>query len=483
LLGSLLGKKKSAEEDAPITAKPETTAPPKVKAGLNRPAAFPDKPPVAGRMSAAGPRHERFTLPNGLKVIVVPRPGAAYATSELGMLYGAWTETKPGTASLAASMLTKGTAKHSEKELAEELETYAINLNGNASLDATNVTAGCLREHLPRAINLLSEVVRTPTFPAAEFEKSRKQVLTSLAISSKEPATIAEREFRKHLFGDHPYSRTPTGEQKDVEALKPDDLVQWWNVWMQPNHCVLLVAGAVTVDDARKLVEPAFGDWKGSGRETATVMPEPPAAQPTHIVLVDQPGAIQSQIRVGQRSLARNHADYAVSRVVSDYFGGSFSSRLNDVIRVQKGLTYGASGGFNPDKYSGRFMAGTFSKTETTAAAVRAALDEVERLRTEGPSDHELADTKANFVGRVALQRETPQQVAGELWRAELYGLPSDTLDRTVARAVAVGPEECLSFAREWVDPAKLVVIVVGSAEKLKAELEKIAPVTVVPGR
>jgi zinc protease len=483
LLGSLLGKKKSAEEDAPITAKPETGAPPKVKAGLNRPTAFPDKPPMAGRTASATPKHERFALPNGLKVIVVPRPRAQYVTAELGLLDGAWTETKPGTVSLAASMLTKGTAKHTEKELAEELETYAINLGGNASLDAANVTAGCLREHLPRAINLMAEVVRTPTFPEAEFEKNRKQVLTSLAITAREPATIAERELRKRLFGDHPYARTPTGEAKDVEALKPGDLGQWWKVWCQPNHAVLLVAGDVTAAGVRQLAESAFGDWSASQRETAAVMPEPPAAQPTHIVLVDQPGAIQSQIRIGQRSFARNHPEYAVARVVSDYFGGSFSSRLNEVIRVQKGLTYGASGGFSPDKFTGRFVVGTFSKTESTAAAVKAALDEVERIRTEGPSEHELTDTKANFRGKVALQRETPQQVAGELWRAELYGLPSDYVDRTVARATAVGPEECLSFAREWVDPTKLVVIVVGSAEKLKAELEKIAPVTVVGGK
>src|SRR5262249_18306384 len=157
------------------------------------------------------------------------------------------------------------------------------------------------------------------------------------------------------------------------------------------------------------------------------------------------------------------------------------SSRLNEVIRVQKGLTYGARGGFDPDKFSGRFVASTFSKTEKTAEAVKAALDEIDRLRREGPNEHELADTKSNFIGHVALQRETPQQVAGDLWRAELYGFPADHVDRTVARASAVGPEECLSFAREWIDPTKLVIVVVGSADKLKAELEKIAPVTVVP--
>jgi zinc protease len=483
LLGSLLGKKKSAEEESPITAKPETGPPPKVKAGLNRPTDFPDHPPVAAFVKSATPKHERFTLPNGLKVIVVPRPGVALASAELGLLTGAWSEFKPGAASMAANMITKGTAKHNAKELAEELDTYAINMGGNASLDAATISASCLHEHLPRAMTLLAEVARTPTFPADELEKLRKQVVTNLAISAKEPAAIAEREMRKQLFGTHPYSRLPTGEKGDVEALKVDDLSGWWTANCQPGQSVLLVSGNVTTDEVRKLAESAFGDWKGTTNHAAAQLPEPPEAKTTRIVLVDQPGAIQSQIRIAQRSMPRNHPDYAVSRVVSDYFGGSFSSRLNEVIRVQKGLTYGASGGFQPDKFAGRFVASTFSKTESTAAAVSAALAEIERVRTEGPSDRELSDTKANFIGKVALQRETPQQVAGELWRAELYGLPSDTVDRNVARATATKAEECLSFAREWIDPAKLVIVVVGSAEKLKAELEKIAPVTVVPSK
>jgi zinc protease len=481
LLGSLLGKKKSAEEEAPITAKPETGPAPQVKAGLRRPEIFPDKPPMASSTQLSAPKHERFTLPNGLKVIVVPRPGVEYLNLQLGMMAGAWGEAKPGTASLAAQMLTKGTAKHTEKELADELETYAISLNGNASLDATTVSAGCLREHLLRAMTLLAEVVRTPTFPESEFEKTRKQVLTILAISSKEPATIAERELRKGLFGSHPYSRTPTGESRDVEAVTSADLKEWWTTSTRPDSSVLLVAGDVTVKEIRELAEAAFGDWKAAGPDRTAALPEPPASQSTQIILVDQPNAIQSQIRIGQRAMPRSHPDFAVGRVVSDYFGGSFSSRLNEVIRVQKGLTYGARGGFDPQKFAGAFTVSTFSKTESTAEAVRAALGEIERVRTEGPSDLELSDTKASMVGKIALQRETPQQVAGELWRAELYGLPSDHVERTVARAVAANADECLSFAREWIDPTKLVVVVVGSAEKLKAELEKIAPVKVVP--
>jgi zinc protease len=481
LLGSLMGRKPSAEETSPITAKPETGPAPKVKAGLVRPTDFPHAPPVANTVAApAKPAHSQFTLPNGLKVIVVPKRGVPFVSASLELFSGAWTESKPGTASLALGMLTKGTTKHSEKELAEELETYAISLGGSVEMDSASVSASCLTEHAPRTIRLLAEAVRTPTFPADELEKLRKQTMTSLAISEKEPATKAEREFRRRLFGTHPYGRTATGVASDVQAVAIEDVTEWWRRFIRPDRAVLLFSGDIVESAARKLASEAFGDWTAAGPNHTLSIVKPPATEPTRIYLVDQPGAIQSQIRIGQRSLKRNAEEYPVARVVGDYFGGAFSSRLNEVIRVQKGLTYGARGGYSPSHLDGRFEVSTFSKTDSTVATIKAALGEIDRLRAEPPTEKELGETKAHFVGSVALKRETPQQVANELWDAELYGLPQDHFEQTLARAAAVTPEECVALAKATIDPSKLVVVVVGDAAKLKDELEKVAPVTVV---
>jgi zinc protease len=482
LLGSVMSRKPSAEETSPITAKPETGPAPKVKAGLTRPADFPPVPPFANTIAApAKPAHVQFKLANGLKVIVVPKPGVPFVSASLELLAGAFTEQKPGTAALALQMLTKGTAKHSEKELSEELETYAISLSGSADMDSASVSVSCLSEYLPRAMGLLAEVVQTPAFPAEELEKVRKQTLTSLAIAEKEPATKADREFRRRLFGDHPYGRSSTGEAADVKAVTASDIAGWWKRYAHPEQAVLMFAGDIDEATARKLAEGAFGDWKNKlVIDDPGPLPILPDAVATHIYLVNQPGAIQSQIRVGQQSFKRDASDYPVARVVGDYFGGAFSSRLNEVIRVQKGLTYGARGGYSPSRFAGRFTVSTFSKTDSTVEAVKAALGEVERLRKEPPTDKELGETKAHFVGSVALKRETPQQVANELWDAELYGLPQDHFEQTLARAAAVTPEECVALAKATIDPTKLVVVVVGDAEKLKEGLEKLAPVTVV---
>jgi zinc protease len=481
LLGSLMGHKPSAEETSPITAKPETGPAPKVKAGLVRPADFPPTPPIAaGVVTPPKPESTQFTLPNGLKVIVVPKRGVPFVSATLALLNGAGLESQAGSASLALQMLTKGSANHTEKALSEELETYAINLGGTADMDSASVSASSLTEHLPRAMTLLAEVVRTPTFPADELEKLRKQTLASLAISERQPASKAEREFRKRLFGDHPYGRAATGEAADVKAVTVGDVTRWWKRFAFADHAVLLFAGDIDAATARKLATEAFGDWQWKNFVDDPHLRSVPDPNPTHIYLVDQPGAIQSQIRIGQGSFKRNDPKYAVARVVGDYFGGAFSSRLNEVIRVQKGLTYGASGGYSPARFEGRFVVSTFSKTESTAAALTAALSEIDRLRVEPPTDNELSETKAHFVGSVALQRETPQQVANELWSAELYGLPPDHFEQTLAQAAAVTPAECVALAKATIDPTKLVIVVVGDASKLKESLEKIAPVTVV---
>lgn len=484
ILGSLLGKLRGsarAEEDAPITAKPETEAPPPGRKGLTRPRDFPAEPPVAGLLAAPPAfAHTSKVLPNGLKVLVVPNHEVPYISIQLGLSAGTWTEAKPGVASMALSMLTKGTTRRSEKELAEELEMYAISLGGSAGHASSFVTAGCLTEHIERTMALLGEVVLTPRFPADEFEKLRKQVRTGLAVALAEPSDKAERELDRRLYGSHPYGRRTTGEVADLDALKVDDLAPWWQTFVRPDEAVLIFAGDIEPGRAEQLAAQTFGSWKAAGPKPRVELPPLPKAEPTHIYLVPYNG-VQSQIRIGQLvSLRRGQPEFATAEVVSSYFGGAFNSRLNEVLRVQKGLTYGASGGFSTFRFAGALQMSTFSKTESTVDAVRAALEELERLRKEPPTTKELEDTKSYFLGSFVRRRETPQQMASELWTIQSYGLPADHFEQTLQRVAQTDAAACQRLVRDLVDPGRLVVVVVGDPGKLQKDLEKVAPVTVV---
>jgi zinc protease len=424
--------------------------------------------------------HSRRQLPNGLKVLVVRNHEVPFVSVQLRLLAGSWAELKPGAASMAMQMLTKGTAKHDEGELAEESETYAVSLLGSAGHDSASVSASCVTGQLPRAVRLLAEVARTPTFPVEEFEKLRKMTRAGLVIQSQEPSYLASRELDRRLYGDHPYSRTATGELADLDALTVEDLKQWWQRCMRPDMAVLIFSGAVDETAAMELAREAFGDWKTEGRGPAPDLPAFPKPADTHIYVVDRPGSVQSQIRVGQLGLTRHDPAYFTSLLVSDYFGGAFDSRLNAAVRVKKGLTYGARGGFQTQRFGGAFTAQTFTKTESTAEAVTLVLNEIERLGTDAPAAEELKKRQTYYLGSFALRRETPQQVASALWLIESQDLPEDHFDEMLEAVRKTTPTDCRKLVDKTIRTERLVIVVVGDAAKIRRDLEKIAPVTVV---
>ncbi len=481
LLGSLFGRKKDAEEEeSPITAEPETNPPPPGRPGLTRPESFPDKPPIAGLLEFdAKLDYQSATLSNGMKLLVVENHELPFVNFRLGLRAGAWTETKPGAASMACAMLDKGSANHTEAELAEELEMYAISLNASAGLDSAAASASALTEHAERAVMLLAEVVRTATFPEEEFEKLRARTLTGLAVSTNEPGYIAEREFRRRIFGEHPYARTATGEPQDVRELTAEDSAEWWRRFARPDSCVLIVSGDVNLERARSLAEAAFGDWKAEGPRPEVELPPVPETEERRIYLVDRPG-VQSQIRVGHAAFPLNHPAYFTSRVAGGYFGEAFNARLNETIRVKLGLTYGARGGWSADRFAGRFITSTFTKTATVAQTVETIFAEWDRLREEPPTDEELQHTKTYILGSFAADRETPMGVASQLWTVELHGLGDEHYVKYMQAVAETSAEDCVQLARATVHPDRAVIVVVGPADELRADLEKIAPVTVV---
>jgi zinc protease len=467
-------------ENSPITAEPEKIAPKPGRDGLERPKDWPKEAPISkAAPTKLTPKYSSKKLENGLKVLVVPNHEVPFVSIQLGLLSGAWTESKPGTASMTMQMLVKGTSKHNEGELADELETYAISLSGTADMDTSTVNIGCLTEHTEWAMGLLGEVVLQPTFPKEEFEKLRKQVLTTLAVSSAEPEYLADKEFRRKLYGEHPYSRTATGEVEDVNALTVEDLKGWWGKFARPDMAVLIFSGDIEAKEAFKLAKKTFGDWKAAGERPDIKISKPAEPAETHIYLVDMPGSTQSQIRVGQLGITRHDDRYSVSRIVSNYFGWDLNSRLNKSIRVAKGLTYGVWGNYMANRFAGEFEVSTFSKTNSTAEVVKAVLEEIKRLKTQGPSDDELESSKSYILGSFVRGRETPQQIAGDLWLIESQGLSKDYLERLLSGIAKAKQTDCERLIRETIEPSKLVIIVAGDAGKLKEGLEQIAPVTV----
>lgn len=471
------------EEEAPKQPASFLADHARVKAGVTRPTGFPNEPPLKPLLDMLPQVRARDrTLPNGMEVVVIPNHEVPFVWIMLGLKYGAWTEepSAAGTASVALAMLTKGTERYSAAKLAETLEFNAITLDGSADRDVAQVAATCLAEKLPIALELLAEVVLRPTFPVSEFQILKEQCQLSLSVRAKDPSYLADRELYRRLYGEHPYARPVEGDLNTLKRLEAGMAAKWWRTYARPDHAVLYVAGDVKPRDVFKLAQHHLGEWRCDAPAPEPVLAAIPPAEPTHIYVVDTPGAVQSQIRLGQATITRGHPDYHATRVFTQIFGGSFGSRLNSLIRVQQGLTYAASGGFIPYRFSGTFLVDTFTKTATTADAVRALMDVVSGMRTNPPTDDEMNTAKSYLTGSFAGHLETPPDDMAYRWIIEYNGLPKNYLKQALAAYKAADPSDLTRIATDILHTNKFVVVVVGDAAAIQANLQKIAPVTVV---
>jgi zinc protease len=456
------------------------------KTEIQRPADYPTTPPLAG-LTAKLPEvpFEETTLSNGLKVVVVPNGEVPFTTAMLGLKYGAWADdpAAPGVASMTMNMITQGTENYTAAELAETIGFNALTLGGSATSDVASVSATALTEKLPLALDLLSEVTRRPNFPDSELAILKDQLRNTLAVQSQDPSYQAERELRQRLYGEHPYARSLTGEAEDVDAIDREQLIDWWRTYVRPDAAVLYIAGDAVAGEAFELAEEYLGDWTADTEAPSVELPAFPEAQGTQIYLVDKPGAVQSQIRVAHRSINRHHPDYHKARVFSTIFGNGFNSRLNRVIRVERGLTYGARGYFRPGRFTGQFNASTFTKTETTGETVQAILDVIQSMRDTPPTEEEITSSRSYLAGSFPGQLETPQDTVSYQWIIEYGQLPKDYLQRAMDGYGTTTTEDVVRIAHDLIDTDNLVIVVVGQAEIVKESLEEIAPVTVIsPG-
>lgn len=476
--GGKKGKKKDDEGGGPEEISGEGSG----KPGLVRPEhlgpAPTVAPPVAPKVAIDYADRE---LPNGLRVVAIENHEVPFVTFTLGTRFGAFAdpEAMPGAASVAASMLTRGTEGYDYETLTDELDTYAVSVGGSMGLDSGRVTASAVTPQAGRAMKLLAEVAQRPTFPKDELPKVIKQTRTGLTITERSPQFLAERELRRRMFPGHPYARTAEPRARDLDAITVEGLRSWWGTYVRPDTTVLYVAGDLAPDEAFALAEEHFGGWKAEGAAPTVEVPPPPKPSKTKIYLVDR-GGDQAQIRVGHVGITRAHEDWFTARVLSDVFGGGFNARLNDTIRVKKGLTYGARGGFSTSRFAGRFEVSTFSKNATVGETVEAILEEIERLQKEPPSETEERFSKSYLLGRFAGRRETPQDLVGDLWGLEVEGLSDDYYQQYLDAVAKVDSKGMNEAARRLVDDDSLVIVVVGPAKTLKKQLVSIADVEVV---
>ena len=417
------------------------------------------------------PSYAMKTLGNGLQVIAVPHHEQPAVSLRLLVRAGAAQDPadKPGVAELTASLLDQGTPTRSAEGIADALDSIGGALGTGAGSDLTYVNAVVMKDSLGFALDLVSDLAQHPAFAPEEIERQRQQALSGMRVSYDDPDFLADVVFDRLVYGEHPYGRPQGGTPETLSAIARADLVAFHRRWFGANNAILAVVGDVTPDEAFAGAERAFGSWRTvDASDPRPVTPPPPARR---LVIIDKPGAVQTEIRAGNIAIARKSADFMALDLATKILGGEGANRLHRVLRSERGLTYGASADFNALKDAGEIMAQTNTRSETTGETLRLMIDEVWRLIRDQVGDRELEGAREYLTGSFPLTIETPSQIALQILNAVFYGLNLNDLQTYRERVSAVTPEDVQRVARNYLHPDKLTIVLVGDASAFVTQL------------
>jgi zinc protease len=434
---------------------------------------------IAERPAAGAPRPYRFPdfvrhrLSNGLGVWFVPLPDRELVSVHLLTDAGAATEDEAqgGVAALTAQLLVTGTRDLDAAGFADATERLGIDVGSESSWDSARAGFASLGEHLEAGLALLADMVLAPRLDEGEFDRLKAERLNDILQARAEPGRLADERFLAEVFADDvPYGRLSAGRPETVEPLTVETVRAFHASRYAPNIADIIIAGAFDPDAALAAVERLFGAWSGSGPGHRPI--EPAAGGGRRVVLVDRPGSVQSEIRVGHIGIDRFDPRYFPAMVTSALLGGTFSSRLNQRLREELGYTYGARASFDPRRSSGPFTATAAVETDVTADSVRELLAVVDGLREAEPSESELADVRDFLVGVFPLRFETTGGIAAAIEPLAVYDLPDEWWHAYRSHLEAVTTADILATARDLIRPDEALILVVGDASKIQADLE-----------
>jgi zinc protease len=428
------------------------------------------------------PLHEE-RLDNGVTVVVARRPGVPLVAVRVIVAAGAALDPPRGhgLANLVAQVARRGTARRTGPEIDDRVESLGSELGAGSDEDATYFGLSAPAESLSELLDVVADVATGPTFPAHEWARIRRREVAGLAHVLDEPGAVADRAMIEAVYGGHPYGHPTDGRARHIEGLRRADAVRFHERWFSPAAMTLVIVGAVDPPKALDLARRKLGRWRADGGVRPAIPAAPPV--PRSVLVVDKRDVTQTQVRIASPAIARATPEYFPALVANAVFGGGFTSRLMEAVRVNRGLSYGVRSRFAMSRATGIFFVASFTKVETTAELVQVMLDEARRFSDEGPEPEELERAQSFLSGLFPLSLETHDQVAEKLADIRLYGVPLEDVTGYRERVRGVTPQQCQVVARRHFPLSGGVIVAVGPARSIAPALERFGPVTVVPAR
>jgi zinc protease len=418
---------------------------------------------------AANPSAKRLVLKNGLVLLILPERSLPLVQIQVIVKAGALYEPdeKAGLASLVADLLDEGTRRRSATEIADAIDFVGGSLGAGSGDDWASASLRVLKKDLPLGMDLLSDILLHPSFPEAELERRRKQVLGNLMAQKDEPGVIAAKTFSERVFGPHPYHRPVEGTEESLPRITREDLVQFYDQYYRPNNTIMAMVGDITEKEARDLMARYFGSWPSRPTPKPAIRPAPRLEK--KVVEPIDKQLTQANVVLGHLGIDRKNPDY-YSVVVMNYIlgGGGFSSRLVTEIRENQGLAYSVSSRFTASTDPGSFSVSLQTENGSARKAIEAVLAEIKKIRETPVTDQEIEDAKSFLIGSFPLRMDTTGEIASLLAQVEYFGLGPDYFEEYPKRIGAVGKEDVLRVAKKYLDPERFVLVVVAKQDQAK---------------
>ncbi len=423
------------------------------------------------------PPYTKQTLANGVTLVLMPRAELPLTTLTAVFRGGAEAESVAGLASVTAELLDRGTPTQSAEQLALAFDSLGATLDTRAGDSTVAVASEFLSRDSSRALPLLAELVAQPTFPEDEVRKVLAQYLDAARSIRDNPQAAAGIAYRRFFYGPgHPSARPLRGDETSLPKINRDSILQFQKRMLVGRNLTVIAIGNFTPAELLPQVTSAFAGLPAGEAYQPLADPGVARSAKPRLLLIDKPDATQTYFFIGQPGIQRGHPDQVPLQLVNTLFGGRFTSMLNDELRVNTGLTYGANCRLDLNRITGGITISSFTKTETTERTIDLALALLKRLNTTGLTAEGLKSAKAYTKGLFPSDRlETNDQLTQVLTELELYGLNRGEIDDLFSKIDAVTPERANAAAKTYFRTDGLVFVLLGNAAKIRDVAKKYA--------
>jgi len=411
----------------------------------------------------------RSTAANGISVLVLEQHFLPIVEIHALIKTGSAQDPpeKAGLANLTASLLDEGTTTRTSKQLAEQIDFVGGSLEVKAGEDFTTASMRVLKKDIELGFTLLADVLMHPSFPKQELERVRAQILGEITSDNDDPGHVAMKAFNQLVFRNHPYRWPTNGTEETLGKITLIDVQAFYAKEYLPNQTILTIVGDVTVEQASTLVQTHFGSWK-KGAPQSRAAKKPAGIEKKAVQLIEK-DLTQSTIVLGHGGISRTNPDYYAVLVMNHILGaGGFSSRLMDSIRDKQGLAYGIMSHYDARSMPGSFWVSLQTRTEATNQAITGVLSEIKGIREAAVTDQELSEAKSFLMGSFPLRLDSTAKLAQTVAQVEFFGLGLDYFSQYPKWIERVTKEDVQRVARQYLDPQRYALVVVGNVAKAK---------------